>query len=414
MAERFCLTYNLIDGNKTDKMEITKSFVAGKKDKADIEISLKPSKNESIEVTLESSVERLFGNHIRDYIKEYLSGYGIASCEIEVVDDGALDFVIKSRLEAALFKFNSPFLDRFNFGKKEKKQKTNDLRRTRLYLPGNNPYLMEGGGLFGADVIILDLEDAVSQNEKIDARFLVRNALSVLDFGESEVIVRINPFSNGGEDDVKTVLPVLPDAIMLPKTGSARDVMKLDRLLEETENKNSISPGEIKIFPLIETAEGVVNAYEIAKVSKRNVMLTFGAEDFTADIGVKKSKEGKELFFAKSQIVLAARAAGIQASDTVYSDFEDIEGLILDTEVSKSIGFDGRGVIHPLQIEHIHNIYKPSEEEIKYARKVVAALEEAKERGSGVVSLGRKMIDAPVAERARRVLQLAEKYKSRE
>lgn len=395
-------------------MEITKSFVAGKKGKADIEINLSPSKNESIEVTLESSVERLFGNHIRDYIKEYLSRFGITSCEVEVVDDGALDFVIKARVEAALYKFNSPFLDRFNFGKKEKKQKTDDLRRTRLYLPGNNPYIMEGGGLFGADVIILDLEDAVSQKEKIDARFLVRNALSVLDFGESEVIVRINPFSNGGEDDVKSVLPALPDAIMLPKTGSARDVVKLDRLLEETENKNSISPGEIKIFPLIETAEGVVNAYEIAKASKRNVMLTFGAEDFTADIGVKKSKEGKELFFAKSQIVLAARAAGIQASDTVYSDFEDIEGLILDTEASKSIGFDGRGVIHPLQIEHIHNIYKPSEEEIEYARKVVAALEEAKERGSGVASLGRKMIDAPVAERAKRILQLAKQYGSLE
>jgi len=395
-------------------MEITKSFVAGKKDKADIEINLKPSKNESIEVTLESSVERLFGNHIRDYIKEYLLRYGIAFCEIEVVDDGALDFVIKSRLEAALFKFNSPFLDRFNFGKKEKKQKTDDLRRTRLYLPGNNPYLMEGGGLFGADVIILDLEDAVSQKEKIDARFLVRNALSVLDFGESEVIVRINPFSNGGEDDVKTILLALPDAIMLPKTGSARDVMKLDKLLEETENKNNIPIGDTKIFPLIETAEGVLNAYEIAKASTRNVMLTFGAEDFTADIGVKKSKEGKELFFAKSQIVLAARAAGIQVSDTVYSDFEDIEGLILDTEASKSIGFDGRGVIHPLQIEHIHNIYKPSEEEIEYARKVVAALGEAKERGSGVASLERKMIDAPVAERARRVIQLAEKYKRRE
>jgi len=272
---------------------------------------------------------------------------------------------------------------------------------------------MEGGGLFGADVIILDLEDAVSQNEKVDARFLVRNALSNLDLGDSEVIVRINPFSNGGEDDVKTVLPGLPDAIMLPKTNSAEDVLRLDRLLEETENENNITIGATKLFPLIESAEGVVNANEIAKASKRNVMLTFGAEDFTADIGVRKSKEGKELFFAKAQIVLAAKAAEIQASDTVYSDFEDVEGLIKDTEVSKSIGFDGRGVIHPLQIEHIHNVYRPTKEEIEYAEKVVAALEEAEKRGSGVASLGRKMIDAPVAKRARKILNLVHQYGSK-
>jgi len=265
--------------------------------------------------------------------------------------------------------------------------------------------------LFGADVIILDLEDAVSQNEKIDARFLVRNALGILDFGDAEVMVRINPFSNGGEEDLRVVLPALPDAIMLPKTNGAKDIEKLDALIELFEKANSVLGGQIKLFPLIETAEGVLNAFAIAKASKRNVMLTFGAEDFTADIGVKKSKDGKELLLAKQQVVLAAKATGIQASDTVYSDFEDIEGLIRDTESSKSIGFDGRGVIHPLQIEHIHKVYMPTEEEIGYARKVVAALEEAEKKGTGVASLGSKMIDAPVAKRAKRVLKLAEKYK---
>lgn len=394
-------------------MKITKKVVVGRRNKADIEISLNPLKKEGIELHLESSVERLFGSHIRNYIKEYLSGLGITFCQVKAVDDGALDFVIKSRIESALYKSNSALLEKCSFGKRERKERTVDLRRTRLYLPGNNPYLMEGGGLFGADVIILDLEDAVSQNEKVDARFLVRNALSNLDLGDSEVIVRINPFSNGGEDDVKTVLPGLPDAIMLPKTNSAEDVLRLDRLLEETENENNITIGATKLFPLIESAEGVVNANEIAKASKRNVMLTFGAEDFTADIGVRKSKEGKELFFAKAQIVLAAKAAEIQASDTVYSDFEDVEGLIKDTEVSKSIGFDGRGVIHPLQIEHIHNVYRPTKEEIEYAEKVVAALEEAEKRGSGVASLGKKMIDAPVAKRARKVLNLARLYGSK-
>ena len=392
-------------------MEIGKNVVAGRKGKADIEINLGPSQNTNIMVNLESSVERLFGNHIRNYIEEYLSRLSVSSCKVKAVDDGALDFVIKSRIEAGLYKEDRTVIQQFSLGKKGKSRSPAVFRRTRLYIPGNNPYLMEGCGLFGADVIILDLEDAVSQNEKTDARFLIRNALGNLDFGDSEVIVRINPFSNNGEEDLNAVIPALPDAIMLPKTSCAADVIKLDKLLGDMEINYNILIGETKIFPLIETAEGVLNAQKIAKASKRNVMLTFGAEDFTADIGVKKSKEGKELYFARSQVVLAARAAGIQVSDTVYSDFEDIEGLIKDTEISKSIGFDGRGVIHPLQIEYIHTIYKPTEEEVEYAKKVVSALEEAEKSGSGVVSLGSKMIDAPVAKRAQRVLELAKKYK---
>ncbi len=392
-------------------MKTSKSVVAGRKAKADIEISLNSSSVKEVEVNLESSVQRFFGNHIRNYIKRYLSSLGLSACKIDATDDGALDFVIKSRIESALYKIDSSNAKEFRFKKKQHGNKQNNLRRTRLYIPGNNPYLMEGCGLFAADVIILDLEDAVSQNEKIDARFLIGNALGVLDFGEAEVIVRINPFSNGGEEDLGVILPALPNGIMLPKTNCAADVLKLDNILETLEKQNNSAVGQIKIFPLIESAEGVLNAPKIAKASRRNAVLAFGAEDFTADIGIKKSKEGKELLFAKQQVVLAAKAAGIQASDTIFSDFEDIEGLIKDTEFGKSIGFEGRGVIHPLQIEHIHKVFEPTEEEIEYAKKVLEALEDAEEKGSGVVSLGRKMIDAPVAKRARRVLKLAEKYR---
>jgi citrate lyase subunit beta/citryl-CoA lyase len=391
-------------------MKISQASSAGRKDKADIEIRIAPSDGKGIAIDLESSVARLFGEHIRSFISGYLENLGINSCAVVAVDDGALDFVIKSRVEATLYKVDASILEKCSFGKKPEPAESFALRRTRLYVPGNSPYLMEGCGLFGADVIILDLEDAVSQKEKVDARFVVRNALGTLDFGSSEVIVRINPFDNNGEDDVRTVIPALPDAVMLPKTGCAADVQKLDSLLGKMEAKLCIPVGTIKVFPLIETAAGVLNAQEIAGASARNVMLTFGAEDFTADIGVKKSKEGRELFLARSQIVLAARAAGIQASDTVYSDFADIEGLKVDTELSKSLGFDGRGVIHPLQIEHIHAIFRPSAEEIEYAQKVVRALEEAEKTGSGVASLGNKMIDAPVAKRARKILELAKKY----
>jgi citrate lyase subunit beta/citryl-CoA lyase len=394
-------------------MEITKEVKAGRVGKADLEITLTPAQGNALDVRLESSVERLFGNHIRSYISDYLQRLDITSCKITAIDDGALDFVIKARLEAALYKIDEKLLERFSFEKKKRPTSNGNFRRTRLYIPGNNPYLMEGCGLFGADVIILDLEDAVSQNEKIDARLVVRNALSNLDFGNAEAIVRINPFTNNGEDDVYTVMPALPDAIMFPKTENAADILKLDKLLEKIEQKRGIDVGETKIYPLIETAEGVLNAHHIAKASRRNVMLTFGAEDFTANIGVKKTVEGKELFLARSQIVLAATAAGIQASDTVFSDFEDVEGLMRDTELSKSIGFSGRGVIHPLQIEHIHKVFRPTEEEVVYATKVVAALEEAEKSGSGVASLGRKMIDAPVAKRARKILELSNLYKEK-
>ena len=213
-------------------MKLTKKVSGGRRDRADIEIILNPSKKRDIEVNLESSVQRLFGNHITNYIKEYLSGLGITPVRVRAVDDGALDFVIKSRIEAALYRYRPALLEKCSFGKRKKRKRVVELRRTRLYLPGNTPYLMEGGGLFGADVIILDLEDAVSQNEKIDARFLVRNALSNLDFGNAEVIVRINPFLNGGEEDVKRVLSAQPDAIMLPKTNRPEDVTNLDKLLE--------------------------------------------------------------------------------------------------------------------------------------------------------------------------------------
>ena len=269
-------------------MKISKSVVAGRQGKADIEIELGPSETETVSVQLESSVERLFGSHVRSYIKDLLKKTGVTSCTVSSIDDGALDFVVKSRMEAALFKFDSSLIEKSDYRTKQRIKKSDEFRRTRLYIPGNNPYLMEGCGLFGADVIILDLEDAVSQNEKVDARFLVRNALGTLDFGETEVIVRINPFSNNGEEDVQTVLGALPDAIMLPKTDCAADVLRLNTILETEEKKNNIPIGDTKIFPLIETAEGVLNAQRIATASRRNVMLTFGAEDFTADIGVKK------------------------------------------------------------------------------------------------------------------------------
>ena len=274
------------------------------------------------------------------------------------------------------------------------------IRRSRLYIPGNNPSIMQNIAVFGADTVILDLEDAVAPPEKDAARILVKYALENVDFGRTERGVRINPLNTPfGKKDLDMVLSSDVELIFLPKTESAEDVKELCSL---------IGNREICISPIIETAKGVLNAYEIASADPRVVMLCFGAEDFTRDIGAERTREGKELFWAKSMIVMGAKAAGIQASDTVFSDINDMDGLVQETRFAKSLGFDGKGLIHPSQIEPVHKVFSPTQEEIEYARKVVDALREAEEKGLGVIALGRKMIDRPVAERAKRILKIAE------
>ena len=279
----------------------------------------------------------------------------------------------------------------------------NRLRRNRLYIPGNNPNLLQNISVFSADTIILDLEDAVAQTEKDAARFLVKYALQNVDFKNSEEGVRINPLDTSfGNADAEMAVKNGAEIIFLPKTENARQVKELEKI---------VCDKDIWISPIIETAKGVLNANEIAGASPKVAMLCFGAEDFTRDIGAERTKEGKELFLARSMIVIAAKANGIQVSDTVFSDVDDVEGLEAETRFVKSLGFDGKGVIHPNQIEIINKVYKPIPEEIEYAKKVLDALETAKKQGKGTASLGRKMIDKPVAERAKRILKLAEIYK---
>ena len=283
------------------------------------------------------------------------------------------------------------------------------LRRSRLYMPGNNPYLSQNAFLFGADCIILDLEDSVPPSEKFDTRILVREILKNVDFGGTEKTVRINQMSSPfGRDDLEESVPALPDAIFIPKTESADDVLIVDEIVAEIKSKHDIDK-EIFYMPIIESAKGVWNAYEIASASPNVVMLTFGAEDFTRDIGAQRTREGKEQFVAKSMVVLGAKAAGIQASDTVWSDIDDIEGLRNSTIEAKELGFDGKGAIHPSQVEIINEIFNPTHDEIEYAKKVVSAFEEAQKKGNAVVALGRKMLDPPVVARAQRIIELAEK-----
>jgi len=274
------------------------------------------------------------------------------------------------------------------------------LRRTRLYIPGNNPSIMHNIAIFEADTVILDLEDAVAPPDKDAARILVKYALKNVDFGKTEKGVRINPLNTPyGKDDLEMAIENECEIIFLPKVENASDITNIEGYLGKR---------EVWLAPIIESARGILNAPEIATASERVALLCFGAEDFTKDIGAERTREGKELFLARQMIVLAAKSAGIQASDTVFSDINDLEGLINETKLAKSLGFDGKGVIHPSQIKPIHEVFAPTEEEIDYAKKVLDAFKEAEEKGSGVVALGRKMIDKPVVERAKRIIKLAE------
>jgi citrate lyase subunit beta/citryl-CoA lyase len=269
--------------------------------------------------------------------------------------------------------------------------------------------MLQNAGLFDADCIILDMEDSVPLEDKTDARFLIKHALQTLDFGKAERLVRINPVStNFWKKDVEAVVGrKMVDTIMVPKSENPEDIRKVDELVTKLEVSLRIKHGTTKLMSIIESALGVVNAYKLATASKRNVALVFGAEDFTRDIGATRTKEGLEMLLAKSQIVLGAKAAGIQALDGIYSDFADIDGLIAETNKGIEMGFDGKGAIHPSQIEPIHEAYAPSEAEIEKAKKVVQALKDAKKKGVSVAALGGKMIDPPVAAKSERVLMLA-------
>ena len=282
------------------------------------------------------------------------------------------------------------------------------MRRSMLFLPGNSPNILLNADFLGSDSIILDLEDAVAPTEKDAARILVRNAITSLGYTR-EVIVRINPVESPyWQKDLRAIIPVKPDMIMPTKVGCAADVKIVADFITQLEKEFGMEEGGVKMIPLIETALGVENAYEIASADSRVTAIFLGGEDFTADMRCKRTKEGTEIFYARSRMVLAARAAGVDVYDTPWTDVEDYDGLIEDAKFAKSLGFTGKSSISPRHIPFINEVFSPTEEEIQYARDVFACIEKAKAEGKGAVSLRGKMIDAPIVARARQVLEAAE------
>ncbi|MCG8541443.1 MAG: citrate (pro-3S)-lyase subunit beta [Clostridia bacterium] len=281
------------------------------------------------------------------------------------------------------------------------------LRRTMMYVPGNNPGMLSDAHIYGADSLMFDLEDSISLKEKDSARLLVYNAVKTIDYGDVEIVVRINgldtPF---GRNDIEAMVRAGVHVIRLPKTETAEDVRKVEKIIEEIEKKIGRPIGSTKMMGAIESPLGVINAVEIAKASSRLIGIAIGAEDFVTNMKTKRSPEGIELLYARSQLLIAARAAGICALDTVYSDVENEEGFRKEVQLIKQLGFDGKSIINPRQIAPVYEIYAPTEEEINEALKVMSAIREAEKKGLGVVSLNGKMIDKPIVERAERILEL--------
>ncbi len=276
------------------------------------------------------------------------------------------------------------------------------MRRSMLFLPGNNPNMLINGNCLGSDAVIFDLEDAVSPSEKDAARILVRNTLRYMDFRGCERIVRINSIGTPyWKEDLKQLLPYKPDLILLPKTESAQDILTADAYMTELGS-------EVGLMALIETALGVENAFQIATACPRVKALFLGAEDLTADLRCKRTKEGKEIEYARHRLVVAARAAGVDVYDTPFTDVNDDEGIYTDASYAKALGFTGKASISPRHVEVINEVFSPTQKDIDYAYEVMEAIALAKEQGKGAIALHGKMIDAPIVARAEQTIAMAE------
>ena len=439
-------------------MSIRDQFEAGFVSKSDCLVKYQATA-EPLSIEVHSSVQSLFGNAIRTCAMQMLEEFKVTTGALLVDDDGALDLVIRARIEAVLrsagyLSQKRLFVDAssgisWQTGVSTIESEKNASRaensasldggierpvcslvkqQARLYMPGDQPHFAINADFYGADILIFDLEDSVPLARKFEARILVRRFLenSFL-FRKSERAVRINPLSTEESvHDIAEIVPAMPDIILLPKCESAMDVERLDTLLTANEEEYGLVPGSIRIMPIIESAKGVLAAYEIARASQRNSALCFGYEDFSRDIQSKpdivkvahvqddgSQKVNIQLnpvssidsLLARQIIILASRAADIEPLDSSYSDIENTEGLLNSCYEARALGFTGKSVIHPSQIPYVKKAFLPSDEEVQYAKAVIAAYEESLKAGKGAVAIDGQMIDIPVVEKARRIIE---------
>jgi citrate lyase subunit beta/citryl-CoA lyase len=389
--------------------------------RSDCRASIELRSHGGLEIELRSRVAAYYGESLRAQAVEVLQVLGVGHARLLLEDAGALPYVVAARIEAAVCRAGftprkRALPERGEFPPESARDR---LRRSRLYLPGNEPKYFTHAALYQPDAVIFDLEDSVHPAEKDAARVLVRNALVAVDLRTAtgkpadgtepvpcERMVRINQLP-AGLTDLDEIIPQFPDVILIPKVEHAAQVAEADArvtsLLASVGSKRSVW-----LIPIIESALGIENAFAIAGSSPRICALSIGLEDYTADLGVARTASGRESLYARMRVVNAAKAAGIQATDSVFSDIGDEQGLARWAEESRALGFEGMGCIHPLQIEPIHRAFTPSRQEIEKALRIVSAFEAAQSQGLNVVALGAKMIDPPVVTRAVKLVERAQ------
>ncbi|MGI9102072.1 MAG: aldolase/citrate lyase family protein [Terriglobales bacterium] len=389
----------------------TLTFAAGRFGsdvRSDCRVLIERRTSGGLDIELQSKVAAYYGESILTQARQALADLGVEHARLAIEDAGALPFVISARIEAAVRRAG------LGEGRRSLPQAVKTpapsprdrLRRSRLYLPGSEPKYFINAALHAPDAVILDLEDAVHPDEKDAARILVRNALRAVEFSACERMVRINQLPLGLAD-LEEVVPENPDVILVPKVEHAEQVSEVDQRIVRIQQRCGLHR-DLWLLPIVESALGVEDAFAIAKASPRNVAITIGLEDYTADLGVAKTALGAESLYARTRLINAARAAGLQASDSVYGDIGDLEGLAAWARNARSLGFDGMGCVHPSQVAVIHEAFAPTRDEIVKALRIVSAFDDAQARGLGVVSLGSKMIDPPVVQRALKLVSRAE------
>ena len=386
-----------------------KNFTSGNPTtKSDFFVEFVPANSGGIKIDIQSKTKVLHLSKLESTSQKSFTDLKIKNGKLSVFDNGGQYFVLQARIEAVIKAAHPGTINESLplFNKHVHYKSARDrFRRSRLYLPGNQAKLMLNAGIHKPDAVILDLEDSVTPSEKDAARLIVRNALMTLDFFGAERMVRINQ-GKLGLKDLEAIVPHNVHLILVPKVENAKQLKAVDDKIQNI-RKDCGRKEPVYLMPILESAKGILNSLEIARASKNNVAIAIGLEDYTADIGVQRTNQGRESLFARSQVVNAARSAGIQAIDTVFSDVGDDDGLRLSVQEAKELGFDGKGCIHPRQIRPIHEEFAPTISEIEKAKKVVLAFDVAHAKGLGVVSLGSKMIDPPVVKRALHTVELA-------
>jgi citrate lyase subunit beta/citryl-CoA lyase len=374
----------------------------GERVRSDLNVSYEPA-SDSLTIDVTSKVDYLYGQAIESAVRRVADAFAVTTGRLTVNDAGALEWVILARTESCLRRagLNGPSVLPEPAPGANAPRRRQRPRRSRLYIPGNQPKLMISGGLYGADGIILDLEDSVPPAEKDAARLLVRNALVALDWGAAERMVRVNQ-GGVGEEDLAAIAAHNPHTVLLPKAEDTARVGRAAEILRGLAGEEAAF-----LMPILESPAGIHRAFEIAAADPTVVALTLGLEDLSAELAAPRTAEGWESFLARQTTVYAARAAGVQPIASVFSDIEDEGGLAAYVRRERGLGFDGIGCIHPRQIPVVHREMTPSEAEAERAVRVMRAAREAEVRGLGAVAVGSKMVDPPVVQQAFRTVELA-------